>query len=148
MEYILAKYGQGKLSVSPEADNYADYLYYLHFTNGTLQPATLFAFLLSKSGVDPQGLAMQSVKARHNRALGILEERLSRNQWLAGDSFTAADVMVVFSLTTMRVFYPYSLTEYPTILEYLGRTSMREAYQRAMAKGDPGFEPLIAAEVS
>jgi glutathione S-transferase len=32
---------------------------------------------------------------------------------------------------------------YPHILRYLKRISEREAYQRAMHKGDPGMTPLL-----
>jgi glutathione S-transferase len=70
---------------------------------------------------------------------------LSNNTWLAGDEFTAADIMIVFSLTTMRRYFPYSLEEYPATVAFLKRVSEREGYQRAMSKGDPGFTPLIGA---
>ena len=51
--------------------------------------------------------------------------------------------MIVFSLTTMRTFTSYELKPYPHILAYLRRIGAREAYQKAMRKGDPGMIPLI-----
>ena len=51
--------------------------------------------------------------------------------------------MSVFTFTTMRLFYPYDLKPYPAILRYLQRIGARPAYQRAMAKGDPGMTPLL-----
>jgi glutathione S-transferase len=39
VEYILVKHGKGKLVVGPDAKNYTDYLYWLHFANGYFQPA-------------------------------------------------------------------------------------------------------------
>lgn len=54
--------------------------------------------------------------------------------------------MTVFSLTTARLFGPYSLEEYPHIVEYLKRVGEREGYKRAMTKGDSGFEPYLGAE--
>ena len=77
------------------------------------------------------------------RALAMIEARLSEATYLAGDTLTAADIMSVFSLTTMRVFLPYDLGAYPHILAYLRRNGQREAYQRAMHKADPGFTPLL-----
>ena len=51
--------------------------------------------------------------------------------------------MIVFSLTTMRSFTPYDLKPYARILAYLRRIGAREAYQRAMRKGDPGMTLLL-----
>lgn len=52
--------------------------------------------------------------------------------------------MMGFSLTTMRYFQPYDLTPYPNIVRYLARIGARPAYQRAMAKGDPGMALLLS----
>jgi glutathione S-transferase len=76
--------------------------------------------------------------------LGLLESRLEQVTWLAGDGFTAADIMSVFSLTTMRKFMPFDLSKHPNILGYLKRVGERKAYRDAMAKGDPGFEPILS----
>jgi glutathione S-transferase len=66
--------------------------------------------------------------------------------YLAGHEFTAADIMAVFSLTTMRSFFPLDLTPYPHTLAYLERIGQREAYQRAMKKGDPELTPVLTAK--
>jgi glutathione S-transferase len=63
--------------------------------------------------------------------------------YLAGHEFTTADIMTVFSLTTMRLFLPFDLAPYPGILAYLQRIAQRDAYRRAMQKGDPGMAPLL-----
>ena len=57
--------------------------------------------------------------------------------------FTAADIMIVFTLTTMRYFLPFDLAPYPAILAYLQRIAKRDAYQRAMRKADPDMAPLL-----
>jgi len=51
--------------------------------------------------------------------------------------------MIVFTLTTMRLFLPYGLAPYPAILAYLQRIGRRDAYRRAMRKGDPDLTPLL-----
>ena len=83
------------------------------------------------------------LQARLSRALDFLNRRLGEADYLAGSELTAADIMIVFSLTTMRTFTSYVLTPYPHILAYLGRIGAREAYQRAMRKGDPGMTPVL-----
>ena len=83
------------------------------------------------------------LKARLDRALAFLEGRLGEADCLAGNELTAADIMLVFSLTTMRSFTPFDLKPYPNILAYLRRIGAREAYQRAMRKADPGMKLLL-----
>jgi glutathione S-transferase len=66
-----------------------------------------------------------------------MNERLLSNTWLAGDEFTAADVMMGWCFTTMRKFEPVDLTEYDGIKAWVDRVGEREAYRRAMGKADP-----------
>ena len=146
MEYILVKYGKGKLAVGPEEKNYADYLFWLHFANGTLQLSMSRNMFLRLAQVPADNQIMQLAVSRRERAVNLINDRLTDNEWLAGTQFTAADVMTVVSLTTLRLFMPFNLEPYPSIISYLKRVGMRQGYKRAMAKGDPGFEPLLGAE--
>jgi glutathione S-transferase len=72
-----------------------------------------------------------------------MNQRLESHEYLAGDEFTAADIMSVFSLTTMRYFCPWDLSPYQNILRDLKVISHRPAYQRAMTKGDPQMKLLL-----
>lgn len=144
VDYIIAKHGEGRLWVSVQDPAFADYLYWFHFSNGTLQPA--FMRLMVSSRFDPPAdhPALLLGQGRMQRILSHMDARLAQVPYLAGDQLTAADIMTVFSLTTMRYFMPYDLTPYPCILQYLVRIGARPAYQRAMLKGDPGMKPLLA----
>jgi glutathione S-transferase len=82
---------------------------------------------------------------RLERNLKLVDARLGSANFLAGADLTAADIMAVFSLTTMRLFFPLDLTPYPNILAYLARIGQREAYRRAMKKGDPELTPVLGA---
>lgn len=42
----------------------------------------------------------------------------------------------------MRLFQPFNLRSYPSILNYLQRIGGRPAYRGAMAKGDPDLVPM------
>ena len=81
------------------------------------------------------------MQARLDQVLALIEARLAQSDHLAGGEFTAADIMSVFSLSTMRLFHPIDLAPYPNVLAYLQRVGGRPAYQRAMAKGDPDLTP-------
>jgi glutathione S-transferase len=141
VEYIIHVHGNGKLALPPSHKNYADYLYWFHFANGTLQPQVLMMVQLSRT--DMTGAYPATLAERFRKMLAFIDARLVENEWLAGDEFTAADIMSVFSLTTMRTFYPFDLTGYQGILGYLERVVKREGYRKARAKADPELELMI-----
>lgn len=72
-----------------------------------------------------------------------VDTRVGEATWLAGDAFTAADIMIVLTLTTMRTFLPLDLSPWPGILAYLQRVGARPAYHAAMRKGDPDLVPML-----
>ncbi|WP_341908812.1 glutathione S-transferase family protein [Ferrovibrio terrae] len=144
VDYILAKYGKGVLKPGADDPAFADYLYWFHFANGSFQPAIMRVLVTQRLGAAPDHPAASIGVKRFGMMLAMLDARLKDNTWLAGADFTAADIMPVFTLTTMRHYAPYDLTPYPNILSYLQRVAARPAYQRAMQKGDPGMELLLA----
>ncbi len=141
MEYIITKYGKGALAVAADKPNYPDYLFWFHFANGSFMPAGMVDLVVGILGVS--GDAVQALKARSDTAHAMVEKRLGEAAYFAGDAFTAADIIMVFPLTTMRAFAPRDLTPYPNIRTYLQRIGARSAYQRAMAKADPDLPPML-----
>ena len=144
VEYIIVVHGAGRLRLGPEHPDYAAYLYWFHFSNGNLQPAMLRLMTVSRIGLPAGHPAQASVQQRLDRILQLVDARLRAATYFAGDEFTAADIMSVFSLTTMRQFQPVDLQPYPGILAYLQRIGERQAYRRAMASGDPDLVPMLA----
>jgi glutathione S-transferase len=143
VEYIIAKHGGGRLALGPDHPDFAAYLYWLHFANGTLQPVMGRKSLLRRARVPEDDPAALFVQDRLGRALGSVEARLGEAEHFAGSEFSAADIMAVFTLTTMRYFAPVDLAPYPDIRAYLQRIAARGAYRRAMEKGDPGMALLL-----
>jgi glutathione S-transferase len=143
MEYIMAKYGSGSLVPSSSDATFPDYLYWFHFANGSLQPNLGRSMILGRLDLQPDNPSLMWVSARRDLVMGLLEKRLGDADYLAGNAFTAADIVTVFSLTTMRIFLPMDLSPYPNILAYLQRVGARDAYQRAMKKGDPDLTPML-----
>jgi glutathione S-transferase len=84
------------------------------------------------------------MRERSERAWAMVEERLAKVPYLAGQEFTAADIIMLFPLTTMRAFVPRDIAGYPNILAYLKRIGERPAYRRAMQKGDPHMTPMLS----
>jgi glutathione S-transferase len=165
VEYIINRYGGGKLSVKPNEANYDKYLHWFHWSNATLQPQ--MAASMWPAADEATGKFRE---ARLHAALGVMDSRLGESKWLAGDEFTAADIMPVWTLTTQRYWGPaLDLSKYTNIVRWLQDIAARPAYQRAvsidemrcilsrdrndlltdsaqMEKGDPEMEPLTGAK--
>lgn len=143
MEYIMARYGNGGLVPAVTDPSFPDYLYWYHFANGSLQPVLGRCMFLGRVALPADNPVLGAANMRRELALRLVEKRLGEVGYLAGDAFSAADIVTVFSLTTMRAFLPMDLSPYPNILTYLQRIGARPGYQRAMAKGDPGMTPML-----
>jgi glutathione S-transferase len=143
VDYIIAKHGGGRLALTPDHPDFASYLYWFHFANGTLQANMGRNLVLRRLNVAPDNAMQVTMKGRLDRALELIEARLGEADYLAGAELTAADIMMVFSLTTMRHFLPLDLSGYPHILAYLQRIGAREGYRRAMRRGDPDLTPML-----
>ena len=124
VEYILARYGRGRLAVAADQPRFADYVYWLHVANGSLQPALLRLWYIER--VDPA--AAGPARERFELLLAHLDARLADQPYLAGAEFTAADIMNSFTLTTMRRFRPFELPGH--VARYVERITSREAYRR------------------
>jgi glutathione S-transferase len=139
MEYIIHRYGNGRLSVQPDASNYADYLYWYHFANATLMVRILPGLMMSMAGLTQDSPMSGFMKAREDAAFDLIENRLKEEPYLAGPDFTAADIINFFPLTTMRAFTKRDFSQAPNTRAYLARVGQRPAYLRAMAACEPAM---------
>jgi glutathione S-transferase len=78
----------------------------------------------------------------------LIVHHLGRSQsdrivWLCEEDFTAADIMMVYPLTTARLAVQRDLSGCPNIRAYLQRIGARPGFKRARQKGDPGIEPNL-----
>ena len=143
VEYIIATYGNGRLALTSRDPDFAQFLYWFHFANGTLQANMGRNMILNRLKLADDNPILMATKARVDRAFDLVDARCREADYLAGTAFTSADIMMGFSLTTMRYFLPYDLARCPNIVRYLARIAARPAYRRAMEKGDPGMPLLL-----
>lgn len=134
-DYICAKYGDGKLQPKPNDPDFADHLFWFHWSNGTFM--TTMMMQLVGGGENP------FVKDRGDRGWQMIEQRLGQAPFFGGQNLTTADIMMVYCLTTSRAFRGARLDGMPNLAAYLQRIGARPAYQRAMAKAEPGMAPML-----
>ena len=133
VEYLVRRYGASRLEVPPQAAGYARYLYWLHFAEGSLMSLLLIALVVSRVPGGGESPAGKRVAARVQQVLTYVDAELGDGPYFAGEDFTAADVLMAFPFTTMRLFLDYDLGPHANILAYLQRIESRPAYRRSMA---------------
>jgi glutathione S-transferase len=143
VDYLTVKYGGGRLTVAPNSPDFADYLFWFHFANGSMVTNSMIQIVIATvPGADGNDVA-RGLGARSDRAFDLVETRLGTVPYFGGAEFSTADIMMFFPLTTMRAFAPRDLTPYPHLRAYLHRVGGRPAYRRAMAAADPSLVPML-----
>jgi glutathione S-transferase len=129
---LLGHSAGGKMVPKPDSPDFPAYLQWLHFAEGSLMTLLLIALVLSRvpgASASPAGIR---VDARMKQMLAFVDGELGDGPWFAGTEFTAADIMMTFPFTTMRLFLDYDLAPFPNIVDYLKRIASRPAYRKAM----------------
>lgn len=132
MEYLLARYGKGSLAPKPDDPAFATYLQFLHMGEAGLAGpvnaivATIILAPESERTNWTTGWALDTFKSR----LGLVSRQLAKAPYVAGDSFTAADISVTYALqfAERTIGFAFGTAE----VDYIARTTARPAYQRAM----------------
>jgi glutathione S-transferase len=137
VDYIVHRYAGDRLAVAPAAADYARYIYWFHFAEGTLMSLLILALVLSRVPEADASPVRTRVLERMKQTLAFIDSELAQATYFAGATFSAADVMMTFPFTTMRHFLKYDLAPYANILAYLQRIESRPAYQKAMVLAGP-----------
>ncbi|HET9652552.1 MAG TPA: glutathione S-transferase [Usitatibacter sp.] len=141
VDYIVHRHGGGRLAIAPAAPEYARYLYWLHFAEGSLMSLMLIALVVGRIPEAASSPVRARVLDRLKAMLAFVDGEIAARPWFAGDAFSAADVMMVFPFTTMRRFLEYDIAPYANISHYLERIAARPAYRKAMAIAGPDAAP-------
>jgi glutathione S-transferase len=134
VEYLCAKYGDGKLGRKLGDPDWAAYIEWLQYSEGSaMLPLMLFMYLgrLGEAGA-PLHPRVESEISNH---MGYVEASMAARSFLIGDSLTGADVMMSFTLEVMRAFG--KLKDYPNLDAYLNSLHDRPAWKAALDKGGP-----------
>jgi glutathione S-transferase len=137
VDYIVHRYAGDRLAVAPAAAEYARYIYWFHFAEGSLMSLLILALVLGRVPEAHASPVRTRVLERVKQTLTFIDSELAQATYFAGAAFTAADIMMTFPFTTMRHFLNYDLAPYANILAYLQRIESRPAYQTAMALAGP-----------
>lgn len=134
-EYILDRYGNGRLRPAIGTAERIQYNYWLHCSESTLMYPVLIDLLLGMTHSDAPGL-MAFAMGEYKTMFEHVERTLSHDYLLAS-GFSGADVMTYYTLAmaagsaipAMQSHAP--IAEYPRIRAWLARIEQRPAWQKA-----------------
>lgn len=146
-EYLVEKFG--KLSPPPGTAERRQYIYWLHFAEGTAMSQLLLKLFFSriKEAKMPffakpiaRKIADQVLDGYVNpniaSQLNFMEEALGDSEWFAGDALSAADIMMSFPLEGAAARGGIG-ADYPRLNAFLSRIHARPAYKSALERGGP-----------
>lgn len=134
VEYILERYGNGRLAPAIGSPDRPAFLQWLHFAESTAFPplGILVWLTLYRSDAGEHATLITDARGRATQGLVFLEQALGDRPYLLGDEFSAADIMMGFTLVAARMF---GLIDdgFPGLQAYIGRLETRPAYHAAIA---------------
>jgi glutathione S-transferase len=147
VEYIVGRYGAGRLIPAEGTDARLAYVYWLHFAEGSAMPPLVMKLIFNTMAERAPKLFKGVVKAVTGpvlagfvepniaRQLAFIESHLAASSWFAGDAFTAADIMMSFPLEAAAA--RADLSDLPKVKAFLDNSHARPAYGRALERGGP-----------
>lgn len=132
VEYVLERYGEGRLAPPVGSPERGAFLQWMHFAESTAFPPLGIVVWLSLYRQDPDPDLLADARERAALGLDHLERELAGRSYLVGDEFTAADVMTGFTLGAARLLGVLD-ERHPNLGAYLSRLEARPAFQKALA---------------
>lgn len=152
VEAILERYADGKLQPAPGSKDVNAYRYWMHASEGSLMPYLVMKLIFGRMVTAVPFFMKPILKLVTGKVsasylnpsleafLGHLETTLGKSDWVAGDSFTAADIMMGYP-TEVGIVRTGMGDRYPNIKAYIERLQARPAHKKAMEKNGP-FMPM------
>lgn len=147
IEYLVDRYGGGRLAPAAGTPERLRYLYWMHFAEGTVMPPLLLKLVFDRIEKGPMPFFVRPVAraiARRaksgfvqpniERNLDYMERELGQSAWFAGAEFSAADVQISFPLEAAAARGGLDAKR-PRLMSFLERIHARPAYRRALDKG-------------
>ncbi len=148
IEYLLeTRPGSGLRPAAGSAQG-RRFTYWLHYAEGSAMTPLLlkliFTVLPKRTPFLARGVARGISKAmlanlvdpQLTAHMALWEAELGRSEWFAGDTFSAADIMMSFPVEAAGSRVGYGADK-PKLKAFLRKIHARPAYQRALERGGP-----------
>jgi glutathione S-transferase len=149
IEYLIDKYGDGRLIPPAGTPERLRYAYWLHYAEGSAMPPLLLKLVFDRLASAPLPWPVSSIARRIagqvtrtfiapqlTLHLDFMEAELVSRPWFAGGQFTAADVQMSFPLEAAASRAGLNASR-PKLMAFLDRIHARPAYRQALERGGP-----------
>lgn len=147
IEYLVERYGKGRLAPAAGTPERLRYTYWLHFAEGSAMPPLLMKLVFDRIEKGPMPFFVKPIakaiagkvkgsfiEPNLTRQLDYIEGELGKHAWFAGDDFSAADIQMSFPLEAAAARGGLGKSR-PKLMQFLERIHQRPAYQRALERG-------------
>jgi glutathione S-transferase len=125
--YIADRYGNGRLAPAIDDPRRGKFLYWAMYTPAVVEPT------MSEKAGGIESNRFRNGWGDFDLMIDTWDKALDGKEWILGDQFTAADVMLGSSAIFLRLFE--MLPDTANIGHYADRCLARPAHQRATEKG-------------
>ena len=145
IEYLGRTYGDSKMIPTLDTEAHRQYIYWLHFSEGSLMPPMVSKLVFDKVRTNAKPFFVKiiankiadKVMAAYfgpniQANMEFIEHHLTHNEWFAGEQLSGADIQMSFPLEASA---SRGIQQYPNIEAYVQRIHASPAYQRALHRG-------------
>lgn len=134
LEYLVRKYGKGRLAPSESSPDFVRYLQLLHYAEGSAMLPVMLRLYMARLGEAGAPLAPR-IASEIETHMSWLDAELAGREWFVGNALTAADIHLSFVIQATRLLY--GLDHFPNLAAFLERIQARPAYKRSLERGGP-----------
>ena len=134
IEYLVAR-ADGRFGPLADETGALRYRQFLHYAEGSVMPPLLLKLALGRVPLFGKA-AQRRIQPMIDVHLDFIERELGGRPWFAGDSISAADVMMSFPIEAARSRAGLDRSR-PATIDWLDRVHARPAYQAALQAGGP-----------
>ena len=133
LEYVLERYGKGRLAPPQGSPLRGPFLQWIHFAEGTAFTGlgNIAWHTRFKEDADQMPDAIADYRIWASAAIEVLERALAGKDYLLGPEFSGADIMVGYTLLVAKAFGVLD-QGFPRVEAYLGRLTGRPAFRTAL----------------
>jgi glutathione S-transferase len=132
LDYVVRKYGNGRLAPRVDSPDYQRYVEWMHFAEGSAMLPVMLKLYTARLG-DAGAPLVPRIHGEIENNFGFLDAELGDRDYFVGDELTAADIQLSFPIQAARMLY--TLEKFPKLAAFLARVQARPAYRRAIERG-------------
>jgi glutathione S-transferase len=149
VEYLVDRYGAGRLAPARDTRERVRYTYWLHYAEGSAMPPLVLKLIFTHIPRAPMpalvrpfvrriadGVRHSFVEPQIKLHLDYMEGELAKSTWFVGEDFTAADIQMSFPVEGAASRGGLGASR-PKLSGFLERIHQRPAYRRALDRGGP-----------